>query len=1020
MLAMTNLNRDYYVSGTVTGLGPGKRRRPIFESSNNLPHRSFPSLLVFIIHCALLTAFASSNHTVPWKAYETEHFKIVFHEDVRPQADVAKDFLESAYAKIAADLGLRHRDIAITVVLTGIPDESNGYSAFLGHRMVIFTRPFQSLGSGEIAWLKRVLAHELAHEITFLALRKSFWGIYSESYKTSVIPSWFMEGVAQYEAETWDAKRNTFFAHALYNSALEPYPNLATYTKDDPVSARLLYEQGHAFVRFLVARQGKGFLGPLLARVRVIPVWTEIKFVLSPLTASILPLEDALKAKTGMGVKALYREFQDSLKAGLPAGAVAGQMPLLGGVPGFAIVYQMKVLDSTRFLFTGQKEPDQSYTSLYLSERGRVSKIGPDFVHPVFDLSPDHKRVLYVQSYENMDGDPEEKLFVQDLDRGGRRFISNGASDPLFLTPDSIAFSRYGSGRQSVALCGLGARSISCEYEDSDSLKEFYALSKSAKGILMNATDTSGRTGIFEFSPGAGFSRLTEDTVPAEFPMEAGDGSVWMVRDRGGLQQIDALDRATGEFSPVATYPLGTFLLQRADSGTLASVVQTGPAGAWDLQPVAIHPPQPDTEAVDTAEADTGVADTAPAADTVAVYHKPSFLSTPVPEFPIASGPAREVKEYRYHSLLEIRPLIVLPVAFPAFPGAAFGLTAFLQDPLELHTLAVTASPSERGPFYDVAYTNQQTPVGLTLSASNIGESVDFWSPPPGWTEVDLVKKTTDLSLRLRIPAPWSLPRPHSLSLGLGAAEHFIEYRLAGSRNEKSADFLDGWSMHREEFVSQAYLAYSCFRPYAFVEAHPLLATVLEGGAAFILPERNPVYFWYARQTVPLWRELTITALYKGQAYDLDFQNNVASLPDGQSSRFHPGGEQGIDHDVYGGLDFPLYKGYIGEWPILGLLNYLGGTVYGSYGQADFDENPYFGGSRIDRRRGIAGAKLNALFHFMRKSPIVLSLAYYYDFVDKDPAFAVRLNYFGIPSAYSLFPGHRAGLGEARNYPVYP
>nr|MDQ3002439.1 hypothetical protein [Fibrobacterota bacterium] len=634
------------------------------------------------------TAQAGSNRRVSWNTYETRNFKIVWHQDVKPQADIAKDFLEEAHARIGKDLGLRDRGIPITVVLTGLPDESNGYATPLGHRIVIFTRPGQVLATGEIAWLKRVLAHELTHQLTFLALRKSFLGIYSELYKTSHLPSWFVEGVAQFEAETWDAKRNTFFAHALYNSALEPYPNLATYTKADPVSSRLVYEQGHAFVRFLMAKEGRGFLGPLLKRIRVIPVWSELKALLSPFTGSMLPLESALRAKTGLSYKVLYREFLDSMQAGLPKGYRLPGEPLAGGVPGFAIIFQSKRIDSASFLFTGQKKWDQPYVSLFLSRSGKVERIGPSYVNPVFDLSEDGKRLLYVRTYTDRDRDPVDKLFLRDLETGTDRLVSDGAAHPIFLGPDSIAFSRYQKGRQTLVLCSLPGVDPACVEVAQDSIVAVYGLSRSARGILCNATDALGRTGIHEYSAGTGFTRLFQDTVPSEFPVEADDGSVWMIRERGGLMQVDSWNRLTGVFSSVADFPLGTFYLHRAAPGVIASVAQTGSQGNWGFMPVKLRTPTP-----------------TPIPSPDSVYVAPGFLSKSSPALITGDPPPVQATVSRYHSLLEMRPLILYPTLVLDFPLTNFSVGALLEDPLELHSLSVNLAWLSEVPGYDVDYT---------------------------------------------------------------------------------------------------------------------------------------------------------------------------------------------------------------------------------------------------------------------------------------------------------------------------
>lgn len=1029
-----------------------------------MPSSLARSLIVLIAIAS--AAFANSNRKVSWKTYETAHFEILFHDDIAAQAGVARVFLEQAYAKITADLGMRERGIVITVVLTGVPDESNGFATPLGHRMVIYTRPMQVLAAPEIAWLKRVLAHELTHQITFLTLRKSFWGIYSELYKSAALPAWFMEGLAQYEAESWDAKRNTFFAHALYNSALEPYPDLATYTKWDPVTGRLVYEQGHAFIRFLAARQGPGFIAKLLARIRVIPVWNEIKSLLSPLTASRLALEDALRDKTGAGIRALYREFLDSSRAGLPA-ALPGVKPLGGGVPGFAMVFQAKRIDSTAFLFTAQKAWDQPTVALYESRQGKVDRIGPGNVNPVFDLSPSGKRIAYVQTSTDIDGEPRENLYVAWLGRGERMMLSDGAAHPAFLSDDSIAFSHYAHGRQALAICALGHGKPACREEAPDSLVGFYALSRSARGLLLNATDSAGRTGIYEYAPGSGFVPVFRDAVPGEFPVEAAGGSVLMLRDRGGLWQVDALDRPSGRVAPAATFPLGTFYLHRAAPGTAASVAQVGKPGGWGLQPVAIAPPAPeafgpapDTGAaridsagvapsvaaqpadtagglarpMDSAKADAGApagdtlaakSDTltakpdsgsqqarAAAAETVAVYRKPGFLETPLPDFPARRKP-RDAAAKPYYSLLGMRPLIATPFLASTFTDVALGATCFLQDPLELHTLTVSGGVAGNGGVYAVDYLNQETPAHIDLYATNGVLEVDELDLPAGWKYLYLVTRSTALSAGLSLPFP--VPADVWALAGFRAAWYFREHTLAGENGDEPFGEVEGWSKRRVEEVRQAFLGLGYMSPYAYALIHPLLEFDAEAGAAF--KDYGTDVFYYGRGTVPLGGEWTFTARWEGEFLAYDAHAYEATLPDGSPETFFWGGSSGQAMDGYAGVDFPVYKGYIGELPILGLWNYLGAGVFGSFYRREYDEQVVDNRYRFlahAREEVVAGAKLSALFHVMRRTPLALSVLVGYDPDRDSPVVRVRTELSGIPSSVSLRPSFDPGLGEAR------
>jgi hypothetical protein len=872
----------------------------------------------------------------------------------------------------------------------------------LGHRIVIYTRPAQVIASPDIAWLKRVLAHELAHQITFLTLRKSVLGIYSEIYKTSHLPAWFVEGVAQYEAESWDAKRNTFFAHALYNSALEPYPNLATYTKQDPVSGRLVYEQGHAFVRYL-CRQDPRFLARLLRRIRVIPIWTELKELLSPLTASLLPLEDAIWDVSDSTVQRNYRHFLDSMNAGMRGVPGSLPQPMLGGIPGFDVVYRILSADSSASYFTGQKEWEQPYASLYRFRGGKAEKIGPDFVNPVFDLSPDGKRLLYVRTFVDPDGDPVEKLFLLDPADGTEAFISDGAAHPIFLGNDSLAFSHYAHGRQALALCSAAQGAIACRETAADSLVGFYALSRSSRGILLNATDTAGRTGVYEYRQGSGFARLFQDTVSAEFPVEAADGSILVVRDRDDLLQVDAWNPVTGAFTPAATYPLGTFYLHRSSPGVIASVVQTGRPGGWSLKPVEVRP---ETAAAPATEG----AATPPQA----AYTAPSFLPDTVPALDNQAAPPAHEFLHPYRSIGEIQPLLVWPSLPPRFPGVGFGAGFLLQDPLEFHTIRFSGGLSPDVPFYDLEYVNRQSVVTMSAGASNLYQQVDELRGEPYWDELYLVETANRFWLQALVPPPMDLPLPHRAFLGLRAGGNWYEYRLAGSNGNDYPDFLDGWSSHRGEAVLQAFTGYRFERPYSYNYVHPLLLTDLEGGYAHHLPDGGPAVFWYARQTAPLLGELTGTLRYRGYWRHLAYQDQTARLPNGIEVPVYGVHSQGYDQDAYAGLDVPFYKGYVAELPLLGPWNYIGGGLFTEYQREAYKENPQLSGSGYFREEAFGGAKLSLLFFPLRRVPLVLSPAAQWDFLNGGAEFAFRVEYAGLADSYNLFsrpkPEYGSGL----------
>jgi hypothetical protein len=76
-------------------------------------------------------------------------------------------------------------------------------------------------------------------------------GIYSEIYKVGHLPIWFLEGFAQIAGETWDAKRHAFLSMYYFHRGLKPTAELETFIHRDVISGRMVYEQGHHFMRFL-------------------------------------------------------------------------------------------------------------------------------------------------------------------------------------------------------------------------------------------------------------------------------------------------------------------------------------------------------------------------------------------------------------------------------------------------------------------------------------------------------------------------------------------------------------------------------------------------------------------------------------------------------------------------------------------------------------------------------------------------------------------------------------------------
>lgn len=957
--------------------------------------RLLRAILPALAGAALLAgpAHADSNRKGDWFTHRTRHFNIVYHPEVAAQAEFARTFLEEAHKAQFDALGLPSSAVTITVVLTGHIDESNGYATPLGHQIVIWTRPGQVIASSEMAWLRRVLAHELAHQVTFLALR-NFFGIYGEIYKTANVPVWFLEGLAQYLGETWDAKRNTFFAHALYNSALEPYPTLASFLKHDPITGRLVYEQGHALVRHLAERHGGGeFLGLLLRKITVIPVWNEFKALASPITARWLPVESALLSLTGKSMGRHYREFLDSLEAGLPRGAGPGRepgpAPLVPGLEAMEFVLQARQVGPGDFIATVMEDRDRPLVSLYRSRDGRAERLGPAYVNSVFDVSPDGRRLAYVRDYTDVDGEPVNRLVVRDLAGGGEIHVSNGAYHPAFLGADTLAYSRWKSGRQVLVLCDLRGTAAACRETAPDSLVGFFALSRSSRGLLLNATDAAGRTGIWEYSPAAGFERIFQDTLLAEFPVEAPDGKIWFLREVGGLMQAVSLDRATGELVPLTAHPNGAFFLHRTAPGRIAATAQTGRRGDWRMAPVEI----------------TGF----PAPDS-AGYRAPAFAGQPALLPAHAPLPTEARKPgLGYFSPLEIRTLLLYPYGAATYESGVLGVGGLFQDPLALHTLQLSGGfQSDGPPVYNALYLNAQSPFPISLFSTNqIFEADSMFSA--GSVTQDAVTQITVADAGFTALPPWDMPVPHSLFLSLGGGMEWHWDRVGIREDEDEPAEFGSWSRIREYGYHRLSLGYAYAEPYAWALVHPLRETFLGISHQRRYPGNEDFLQGLALQIFPVWKELTAAASYQGTWSLSDFERVDFPLPDGSTAVRVDRRESGFTHQAYGALDFPLFKDYLFEAPIFGICNFIGAGAYGAWRLEDYEASPYSTLPALEEEHTVAGGRVFFLFHMLRKIPLVWSWYTEYDFQDERVEFRLGADIGGIPSqvAGRFFDRHR-------------
>ncbi len=209
---------------------------------------------VFMIVCPFLLLAQS------WQQTESDYARIEYMPRLESLADSLLILADQAIPRLAAEQGVpisSFQSLKAHIILTDSPDISNGFA--ISNTVVIYARSSSYLKywSGPHRWYKMVLEHELAHHVSFRAVwrKANYFGLVA----SASVPRWYLEGIAQYLAETWTAYRgDVFLKRAVLNGRFS-YNSLS-----DLSDGRLLYAAGHAYVRYLASQFGDSSLIKLM------------------------------------------------------------------------------------------------------------------------------------------------------------------------------------------------------------------------------------------------------------------------------------------------------------------------------------------------------------------------------------------------------------------------------------------------------------------------------------------------------------------------------------------------------------------------------------------------------------------------------------------------------------------------------------------------------------------------------------------------------------------------------------
>ncbi len=563
------------------------------------------------IVCCLLAfkgvAFAQEDFYHPeldWRTIETEHFYVHYHIGTERTARIVAKVAEEIYEPVTS-LYNHKPDGKVSFVIKDYDDYSNGGAYFFDNKIEIWASALDFDLRGSHNWLRNVVTHEFTHVVQIQtslkfgrkmpALYLQWLGYESErrpdvlygypnvivSYPFSgyVVPSWFAEGVAQYNRkelryDSWDSHRDMILRMYALDGNMLTWNEMSVFGKTS-LGNESSYNAGFAFVRYIGEHYGDDKL-------------LEISRNLSSLTA--VTIDGAIEKAVGKNGGALYDEWKEFLKHDYGERTVLLKNNLAAGEiianVGFGNFYPTFSPDGKTVAYISNKEADYfALSSIYLYDVAtKTEKALVSGVRSSISWSPEGTKMYYSKnSRENKHWSDYNDLYVYDIKRDEETRLTHSlrASSPS-VSPDGTTLA-FVSGND-------GTLNIYTSKADGSGVKKMtnYA---DGEQVFNPKWSPDGKTIMFDYSIKDGRDIATIPAVGGEVTFVVAtpddernavftpDGShIIFSSDKSGIFNLYELDLATKEVAQLTNVLGGAFMptVNAANQLAFSSYTSTG------------------------------------------------------------------------------------------------------------------------------------------------------------------------------------------------------------------------------------------------------------------------------------------------------------------------------------------------------------------------------------------------------------------------------------------------------------
>ncbi len=430
---------------------------------------SFRVHLFVLLFISTQLSLSQENHynhgELNWRTIETKHFFVHFHNGAERTANVIANIAEDIYGPVTS-LYQHEPEHKVSFVIKDYDDYSNGAAYFYDNKIEIWAPSLDFVLRGTHNWLRNVVTHEFAHIVqiqTSMKFGRRFPGFYLQwlnyeeerrqdvlygypntvvSYPISgfVIPSWFAEGVAQYNRpelsyDHWDSHRDMILRSYVLDGRMLTWSEMSVFGKTS-LGNESSYNAGFALTKYISETYGMDAIPKIAKNISRI---------------NNITIDQAIELTIGKNGQTLYSEWKDTLVARynrqtsqIKNNLVEGRNIILDDQeniipgPGFANLNPSFAPDGKRIAYTSNKETDYFRTSslFVVDVQTKKEEEITGGVASQLSWSPDGKKLYYTKhSHKNPNGSELSDIYVYEIEGEketrltyGRRAISASIS----------------------------------------------------------------------------------------------------------------------------------------------------------------------------------------------------------------------------------------------------------------------------------------------------------------------------------------------------------------------------------------------------------------------------------------------------------------------------------------------------------------------------------------------------------------------------------------------------------------